>query len=45
MIPLHLAPGSVFLLTIGVFLAHIMEEFPRLPAWASRHFGTMSPAS
>jgi hypothetical protein len=27
-----------------VFLAHIAEEFPRFPAWATRHFGATSRA-
>jgi hypothetical protein len=27
-----------------VLLAHVLEEFPRFPAWASRHFGSTSRA-
>ena len=27
-----------------MLLAHVAEEFPRFPAWATRHFGTTSRA-
>ena len=33
--PMYWVPSVVFLL-------HVMEEFPRFPAWASRHFGHTS---
>lgn len=32
----------MFWLPLIVFLAHMAEELPRFPAWASRHFGYTS---
>lgn len=29
-----------FLLPAAAFTAHVAEELPRFPAWATRHFGT-----
>jgi Protein of unknown function with HXXEE motif len=34
----------VYWLSTVIFLAHIAEEFPRFPAWATRHFGATSRA-
>jgi hypothetical protein len=33
-----------FLVTPIIFLLHILEEWPRFPEWATRHFGTTSRA-
>lgn len=38
--PLGRAPWLV----LGALLAHVAEELPRFPEWATRHFGTTSPA-
>ena len=39
-------PGMRLLawLPLAVFLAHVAEELPRFPAWATRHFGATSRA-
>lgn len=31
-------------LPLIVFVAHMIEEYPRFPAWATRHFGATSAA-
>lgn len=38
--PLGRAPWLV----LGALIAHVAEELPRFPEWATRHFGTTSPA-
>jgi hypothetical protein len=32
----------MFWIPLFVFIAHIIEEYPRFPAWATRHFGATS---
>jgi hypothetical protein len=34
----------LYWLPLTVFVAHIAEEYPRFPAWATRHFGATSKA-
>ncbi|HEV7734674.1 MAG TPA: HXXEE domain-containing protein [Candidatus Binatia bacterium] len=34
----------MYWLPLVVFVAHMIEEFPRFPAWATRHFGATSTA-
>jgi hypothetical protein len=36
------AAPSMYLLATLSFLLHCAEEFPRFPAWATRHFGATS---
>ncbi|MBI3071599.1 MAG: HXXEE domain-containing protein, partial [Deltaproteobacteria bacterium] len=35
---------SVYWLPVLAFAAHIAEEYPRFPEWATRHFGATSRA-
>ena len=34
----------MYWLPLLVFMAHVAEEYPRFPAWATRHFGATSKA-
>lgn len=34
----------MFWIPFAVFLVHMVEELPRFPAWATRHFGATSTA-
>lgn len=34
----------MYWLPLILFVAHMIEEYPRFPAWASRHFGATSKA-
>jgi hypothetical protein len=34
----------VYWLPLVVFIPHILEEYPRFPAWATKHFGATSRA-
>ncbi len=36
------APAALYWLPTAIFILHTLEELPDFPAWASRHFATMS---
>ncbi len=41
---MSLDPAAMFWIATVALLAHVLEEYPRFPAWATRHFGRTSRA-